>query len=397
MSVGGGKLFIDDLKSKAIHEVDLQKRSLIQLSQKIYNSPELSFQEEKAASWLSDYLETGGFTLERGVADLPTAFRATYRKGEPRIALLAEYDALPEMGHACGHNLIAAAAVGAGIASKLIVDRLGGELLVLGTPGEESFGGKIDMLQKGIFKDVDAAMMVHPNTRNAIMVQALACSSLEIDFWGRAAHAAACPQQGINALEALILSFNAINSLRQHIDDGARIHGIITSGGEAPNIVPPHSAAKFIVRARDDIYLEDLRTRVLNCFQGASQATGARLEHSWGDKSYSAMKNNSVMANLFQKNMGFLGRSSNGTSSPLFIGSTDMGNVSQAVPSIHPCIAIASPGISLHTPEFAAAANSEEGYRGMIDAAKIMAMTIIDILGNPETIKEIKRDFSEAS
>ncbi|MCD6568253.1 MAG: M20 family metallopeptidase [Dehalococcoidia bacterium] len=388
-------MFINDLKAEVIRAVDLQERSLIQLSRKIHDHPEMSFQEEKAAAWLSDYLQDGGFLLERGIAGLPTAFRATYGQGEPRIALLAEYDALPGMGHACGHNLIAAAAVGAGMAGKLIVDSFGGSLVVLGTPGEESFGGKIDMVEKGIFDDVDVVMMVHPATRNATKIQALACSSLDINFWGRASHAAACPQRGINALEALILSFNSINSLRQHIDEGARIHGIITSGGEAPNIVPAHSAASFMVRARDDVYLEELKMMVLNCFRGASQATGARLEYGWGDKSYSAMKNNPAMANLFQRNLESLGRSIE-ISAPLFVGSTDMGNVSQAVPSIHPCIAIAPDEISLHTPEFASATDSEEGYKGMMDAARLMAMTAADIFGDPEILREIKREFSHS-
>jgi amidohydrolase len=386
-------LEIEKLKLKVKDSVELQKQQLIQLSLDIHDNPELGFKEENASAWLTSYLEDSGFHVERGIAGLATAFRATYVQGSPRIALLAEYDALPKIGHGCGHNIIAASAVGAGVASKCIIDQLGGSVVVLGTPAEEVFGGKIDMVKEGIFKEIDVAMLVHPNTRNE---EALACSSLEVEFFGRAAHAAGQPHRGINALDAMILAFTSINSLRQHIRGDARIHGIITDGGEAPNIVPAHSAAVFLVRALDDDYLAELKNKVLNCFTGASIATGARLEYRWKDKTYAPIKNNMTLAELFKQNLESLGRQVEAFDPRFGLGSTDMGNVSQVVPSIHPTIAIAPPGVLIHTPEFAAAAASKAGHEGLMDAAKAMAMTVVDILGQPGILDKIKQEFGHA-
>jgi len=255
-------LEIEKLKLKIKDSVESQRQQLIQLSLNIHDNPELGFKEEKASALLASYLEDNGFHVERGIAGLATAFQATYGQGSPRIALLAEYDALPKIGHGCGHNIIAASAVGAGVASKFIIDQLGGSIVVLGTPGEEIFGGKIDMVKAGTFKEIDVAMLVHPEVRNMPTEEALACSSLEAEFFGRPAHAAGQPHKGINALDAMILAFTSINSLRQHIRGDARIHGIITDGGDAPNIVPAHSAAVFLVRALDDDYLAELKDKV---------------------------------------------------------------------------------------------------------------------------------------
>ncbi len=383
---------MEKLKLKVRDDVELQRQQLIQLSLNIHDNPELGLKEEKASTWLTSYLEDSGFRVERGIAGLATAFRATYGQGSPGIALLAEYDALPRIGHGCGHNIIAASAVGAAVASKSIIDQLGGSVVVLGTPGEESLGGKIDMVEAGAFKDIDVAMMVHPNTRNMVTIQALACSTLEVEFFGEPAHAAAQPHKGINALEAMILAFTSINSLRQHIRGEARIHGVITDGGEAPNIVPAHSAAVFLIRAPDDDYLDELKDKVLNCFIGASVASGARLEYKWRDRTYAPMKNNATLAQLFSQNLESLGRYV-GAFDPRFgFGSTDMGNVSQLLPSIHPTIAIASSEVLIHTQEFATAAGSEAGHEGLMDAAKAMAMTVADIL-QPGMLDKIKREF----
>jgi len=385
-------LEIEKLKLKVKDSVELQRQQLIQLSLNIHDNPELGFEEEKASVWLTGYLEEGGFHVERGIADLATAFRATYGQGSPRIALLAEYDALPKMGHGCGHNIIAASALGAAVASKSIIDQLGGSVVVLGTPGEEVFGGKIDMVKAGVFKEIDVAMIVHPDVRNMVTIQALSCSSLEVEFFGRPAHAAAQPYKGINALEAMILAFTSINSLRQHIRSEARIHGIITDGGEAPNIVPAHSAAVFLIRAPDNEYLAELKDRVLNCFTGASVASGARLEYRWRDRAYAPMKNNATLAQLFSQNLESLGRHVEAFDPRFGFGSTDMGNVSQVVPSIHPTIAIASPEVFIHTQEFASAAASEAGHEGLMDAARAMAMTVADIL-QPGMLDKIKQEF----
>ncbi len=385
---------IADDKTKVRESVELERQRLIQLSLNIHANPEPGFEEEKASAWLTAYLEDNGFTVERGIVGMATAFRAIYGHERPRIALLAEYDALPEMGHACGHNIIGVAAVGAAMASKSIIDRQGGSVAVLGTPAEEGLGGKIDMANAGAFSDLDAAMIVHPNSLNIVTIDALACSTLDVEFFGRAAHAAGQPHKGINALEAMLLSFNAINSLRQHIRGDARIHGIITDGGEAPNIVPAHSSGTFLIRASDIQYLDELKQRVLNCFKGASIASGARLEHTFREGTYAPMKNNTVLAELFSSNLQSLGRQVFECDPGLGFGSTDMGNVSQVVPSIHPTIAIASPEVSIHTEEFTAAAASEAGHEGLIDAAKAMAMTVADIL-QPGVLDRIRQDFGQ--
>ena len=383
---------IENLKLKAKDGVELQRQQLIQLSLNIHDNPELGFEEEKASAWLTGYLEDNEFHVERGIAGVATAFRATYGQGSPRIALLAEYDALPKIGHGCGHNIIAASAVGAAVGSKPIIDRLGGNIVVLGTPGEEVFGGKLDMVQAGVFKEIDVAMIVHPGVRNVVTMQALACTGVEAEFFGQPAHASAEPHKGVNALEAMILAFTSINSLRQHIKEEARIHGIITDGGEAPNIVPAHSAAEFYVRAPDNEYLDELKSKVSNCFIGASTASGARLEYHWDDIAFDSMKNNETLAELFKQNLESLGRHVEAFNPEFGLGSTDMGNVSQVVPSIHPTIAIASPEVLGHTPEFAAAAASEAGHEGLMDAANALAMTVADIL-QPEMLDEIRQEF----
>jgi amidohydrolase len=383
----------EKLKEKLKAELEIRRSELVRLSSDIHDNPELGFQEVKAVSWLSNYLENNGFCVEKGVAGLATAFQATYGEGKPKIAVLAEYDALPGIGHGCGHNIIAASAVGAGVASKIVVDNLGGSIIVLGTPGEETFGSKIDMIKAGIFDDVDVAMMVHPSVLNMAIYRTLACLPLEVEFFGKAVHAAIHPAEGVNALEAIILAFNSINSLRQHIKEQARIHGIITNGGEAPNVVPAYSAAKFIIRAPDYAYLEELKGKVLNCFKGASSASGARLKYRWGEKVYAPIKNNVAMARLFSDNLESLGRKLDIFDSRSPFGSSDMGNVSEVVPSIHPMVAIASHPVSLHSTEFASAAASEAGYQGLLDAAKAMAMTVVDIIGRPGVLEKIKQEF----
>jgi amidohydrolase len=385
-------LEIEELKVEAKDCVESQRHQLIQLSLNIHDNPELGFEEEKASAWLTGYLEDSGFNIERGITSLATAFRATYGQGIPRIALLAEYDALPKIGHGCGHNIIAASAVGAAVASKSIIDQLGGSVVVLGTPGEEVLGGKIDIVKAGVFKEIDVAMMVHPNILNMVTVQTLACSTLEVEFFGRPAHAAAQPHRGVNALDAMILAFTSINSLRQHIKSEARIHGIITDGGEAPNVVPAHSAAVFLIRALDDDYLTELKDKVINCFTGASVASGARLEYRWRDRAYAPMKNNTTLAGLFKQNLESLGRHVEAFDPRFGFGSTDMGNVSQVVPSIHPTIAIALPEVFIHTPEFASTAASEAGHEGLMDAAKAMSMTVADIL-QPGVLGKINQEF----
>jgi amidohydrolase len=387
-------LKVKELKDSVIAKIEAYRPQLRDLSLKIHANPELGFQEVKAAAWLTKYLEENGFSIERGICELATAFRGSYGQGKPAIAIMAEYDALPEMGHACGHNLIAGGAVGAAVAAKPAIDQFGGNIQVIGTPAEELYGGKILMAERGAFDEVDIAMMVHPGAHNGAVTPTLACIGLEVEFIGKAAHAASRPETGINALEAMLLSFAAINSLRQHIKDKARIHGMITDGGEAANVVPAHSAGSFLVRAEDDAYLDELKEKVLDCFVGAATATGARLEYQWAIR-YAPLRNNLTLARLFRQNMQSLGRQMPLSDPNRSFGSTDMGNVSQRVPSIHPGVAIVSPEVVIHSPEFALAAASEAGIQGMVDAAKAMAMTVVDLVASAETVTKIKQEFGK--
>ena len=384
----------DKLKASVIVEVDARRNQLWELSRRIHANPELGFKEFKAAEWLTGYLEKNGFSSERGICELPTAFRASYGQGSPAIALLAEYDALPDLGHACGHNLIGVAAVGAAVAAKSAIDRFGGSMVVLGTPAEELYGGKAIMAERGAFDNLDAAMITHPGTHDAATTEALACHGLQVEFFGKAAHAASRPQAGINALEAMIQSYNAINSLRQHIHPRARVHGIITDGGQAANVVPAHSAGIFLVRAADDGYLEVLKQRVLSCFAGAATATGARLEYKWDEVRYEPLLNNMTLARAFTRNMRALGHKMKLYDPDKSFGSTDFGNVSQLVPGIHPSVAIAPPrDIVVHSPQFAAAAISESAMKGLLDAAKALAMTVVDLVADPGLMAKVKAEF----
>jgi amidohydrolase len=387
-------LDIEITKSKIIAEAEAHRDELYDLSQRIHDNPELGFHEVKASQWLTGYLEKYGFSIERGVCGLDTAFRATYGKGSPMIALLAEYDALPKLGHACGHNIIAAAAVGGGVAARPAIDQYGGTIMVIGTPAEELYGGKITMCQRGFFNELDAAMMVHPGNHDTVVTEALALQGIEVEFFGKPSHAAGRPEAGINALEAMILSFNSINSLRQHIRSKARIHGIITDGGQAANVVPAHSAGTFMVRAADETYLAELKQKVLNCFMGAALATGARLEYKWDELCYLPVRNNLTIGKLFQQNMRRTGRKTRMADPGQSFGSTDFGNVSQLVPGVHASVSITSRRIVVnHSPQFAEAAVSEKGLQSVVDAAKGLALTVADLVADPEQIKKARSEF----
>lgn len=385
---------INEIKSQVVDVVESQRDQLTALSHKIHDNPELAYNEVKASGWLTEFLEKHGFIVEKGIAGLKTAFKAVYGKGSPVLALLAEYDALPELGHACGHNIIAAAATGAGIASKYAADLLGGTIIVLGTPAEEVSGGKIDMVTKDVFQDIDAALMIHPGSRDITTIQALACITLDIEFFGKPAHAAAHPEEGINALDAMILSFTAIGALRQQTMDRSRIHGIITSGGEAANVIPDYTSAKFLVRADDNYYLNELKGKVLDCFKGAARATGCKLKHKWGNRVYNTMNSNFYLADLFTENMRSLGREMQPFDPVYGFGSTDMGNVSHVVPAIHPSISITDTVlVHTHTMEFARAVVSEVGDKAVLDGAKALAMTIVDLMSNQKNIESVNKEF----
>lgn len=383
----------DELKAQVIAAVEAQREALIDLSLRIHENPEVGFQEEKACQWLCGYLEEHGFAVERPFCQLPTAFQASSGDAHPRVGLLAEYDALPGLGHACGHNLIAASSTGAAVAVSSVLAATGGSVAVIGTPAEEVYGGKAIMAERGAFDDVDAAMLFHPGSRNAVLTGALACASIDVEYFGKESHASTRPEAGINALDALILSFTAVNALRQHIKDSDRIHGIITDGGQVSNVIPAHSAASFLVRAEDDASLEELKERVLSCFKAGAEATGARLEYRWGDVQYAPLRPNRPLAEACSANLARLGRKVSDSSTSRGMGSTDVGNVSAIVPTIHPSIAVGPRGVVIHTPEFANMAASQEGHRGLLDAAKALAMTAVDMLVDANLRQRMQAEF----
>jgi amidohydrolase len=383
----------DTLKQRACAEIDARAAELVELSHRIHANPELAFNERQACGWLASYLGERGFRVAKGAGGLDTAFDAVAGAGAPNVAVLAEYDALPGIGHGCGHNIIATSSAGAGVGLRAVLDDIPGTVHVIGTPAEEVYGGKVAMIRAGAFEGLDAAIMTHPGTRDAVFAKALACAELRVDYFGREAHAAAQPERGINALEAMLLAFNSINSLRQHIRRTARVHGIITDGGEAPNIVPGHSAGSFLVRAEDDDYLEELKEKVAACFQAGATATGATLELRWNENQYAAMQTNRAIAEAHRKNLLALGRELADEENPRPMGSTDMGNISKIMPAIHPSIRIAPPEVNGHSPQFAEHAASPDGDRAVIDGAKALAMTAIDILTDAGLRARMREDF----
>jgi amidohydrolase len=389
---------VDELKQRAMAEVDAWRDELIRTADAIHAHPETAFEEFKSAAALCDLLERNGFAVERGVAGMETAFVATLhgRNAGPTVALLAEYDALPGLGHACGHNLIGTSAAGAGLALKAVLPELAGAVQVVGTPAEEEGGGKAIMVDAGVFEGVDAAMMVHPSSRNTAGGRSLSCFQANLEFFGKSVHASVQPEKGINALDAVILTFNGINALRQHLRDDSRIHGIITRGGEAPNIVPDYAAAKFYVRAADTPYAAETVEKVRAVAEGAAQATGARLEFKLVGPRYDARLPNPKLAQLVEDNMAALGLEvTHRPESNSGMGSSDMGNVSQVVPSLHPSVAIGPEGMNGHSIEMREAAASPAGHEGMIAAAKLMAMTTVDLLADPDQMRAVKQAFEE--
>ncbi len=384
---------MSNLKGEVRAEIDGLASKLIEISRWIYDHPELKFEEHQASRWLADALREGGFEVEPGVAGMETAILASHPAVSPGpiVAVLGEYDALPGLGHACGHNLIAGAALGTCLGLAQLKARLPGRLVFLGTPAEEGGGGKVKMVEAGLFDDVDAAMMFHPSFRTRVCQGSLAITELELEFQGKAAHASGSPEMGINALDAVIQTFNGINALRQHIKDGARIHGVITDGGSQPNIVPEHAAALFYVRAPEDEYRDELIQKLRRCAEGAALATGATLSWRKVGHEYKAMRPNRRLAQAFQANLESLGEPVGKPTDRL--GSTDMGDVSQVVPAIHPYIAICEGEVALHSREFAKASGSPRGFEVMIKAAQAMAMTAVDIFTDEGLFQEIEQEF----
>ena len=372
----------DTAKDAAARVLRAGSERLVDLSHRIHAHPEVGFEESLAAGWVADALSEGGFEVALGVCELPTALVATVGDGPLHVGICAEYDALPGIGHACGHNMIAAAAVGAGVALAPLASDLGLTVHVLGTPAEEGGGGKILMLGRGGFDGVHAAMMVHPSPHEAWTMPCLAVNHLGVRYCGKASHASAYPEMGVNAADAVTVAQTAIGLLRQHIRPTDRIHGIVTHGGEAPNIVPALATGEWYVRSRTLAELAELEPRVQRCFEAGALATGCSVEVASRGTPYSEMVPDGQIGALYQTNAEAIGREF-----PLYsedaalrtAGSTDMANVSLVIPTIHPMLGLGCWPAVNHQPEFAAYCATAVADAALVDGALAMAWTAIDV------------------
>jgi amidohydrolase len=353
--------------------------ALVSLSHRIHASPEIAFQEHRSSAAVADLAQAHGLAVERGVADLETAFTATYGDGDLVVGLCAEYDALPEIGHACGHNIIAAASTGAALALAAVADRLGITVKLIGTPAEETGGGKVLMLERGVFDDVAMAMMVHPYSHEVCAPRTLAINDLEVSYTGRESHAASAPERGVNAADALTVAQVAIGLARQHLEAEQMVHGIVTHGGAAPNIVPAHTRALYYLRAPDVASLQRLQARIRDCFQAGAIATGCTHEVVQPSRAYAELAPDGWLTDAYRAAVTELGRTplAPDAERARSIGSTDMGNVTHALPAIHPTIAIDCGDAVNHQPEFAAACITPSADRAVLDGALAMAWTAV--------------------
>ena len=388
-------------RQRVVDAVDARADLLLEISHRIHERPELLFEERFAADLLASALEGEGFAVERGAHGLETAFVGRPAGGDagegPRVAVLCEYDALPGIGHGCGHNIIAAAGLGAALAAATVVAEAGGRLDVIGTPAEEGGGGKVVLGDRGAFDGVDAALAIHPAGIDLIEPQVIAIATYEIEYFGRAAHAAAAPERGRNALDAAVLGYNAVAALRQHMASTDRVHGVFLKAGEKPNIVPDHTVAQWYVRSATAASLQGLKERVVACLEAGAVAAGCTIEVRQPWPEYTDLRHNRPLGELYRANSARLGRpvAEPGPSARLMV-STDMGNVSYRVPTIHPIVKVSPSDVGLHSVEFARWAVSADGDRGVLDAAKAMAMTAVDLWLRPDALEEVRAAFDPA-
>ncbi len=389
---------MDKIKGKIKEHLDMIRGELQEISNYICDNPEVGFQEKKASKKVVEALEKHGFNVKYPVGEVETAFQAfiTNEADRPHIAILAEYDALPGLGHACGHNLIATAALAAGLAIMQIMKSLKGRVSVIGTPAEENLSdsGKMRLVTAGIFNDVDAAMIVHPHGNTWLGKPFLAVNEVSVRFTGKSSHAASAPHLGINAYDAMQLTFTGISFLRQQLRQDARVHwGDLEIKG-AKNVIPDACSATICVRASDDKYTREVMDKVINCIKGAELMTGCTAECRISE-GFRAMNHNRRMDALFSENIRSLGVTIDELPQHGRAGSTDMGDVSKVVPSIHPFFKIMD-GVAPHTPEFLEAAKTEAAFEATLNAAKAMAMTAADLLSNPELLQEVKEEFAKS-
>lgn len=370
-------------KRAAAEAVARASGQLVELSHRIHAHPELSFEEERGSAWCAEALAAGGFDVTSGICELPTAFSASIGRGPLVVGICCEYDALPDVGHACGHNVIAAAAVGAGLALAALADDLGLTVRVLGTPAEEGGGGKILMLERGGFDGCNAAMMVHPWPTELVQMPCLAVSHFDVEYTGREAHASAFPELGINAADAITVAQVAIGLLRQHAGAGDQVHGIVTLGGAAPNIVPAHTRAKYYVRSSTLDGLARWQPRIHRCFEAGAVATGATVEILPQGPVYSEFAADEAIAATYRRNAEALGRQFAAPAGKVVAASTDMANVSLAMPAIHPTLGLDSLPAVNHQAEFAAHCITPAADKALLDGATAMAWTVVDLASDP--------------
>ncbi len=379
-------------------EVSRLAPAIVKISRTIFDNPELCFKEKFAVDLLTSSLEKEGFKITRGSGRLKTAFSAEWKgkHRKPSIAILAEYDALPGIGHACGHNLIAASAFGSAVAVKEILGKECGTLKVIGTPAEEGGGGKLIMIKKGWFGNIDAAIMSHPSTVNRSVGRMLAVAELEFRFLGKASHAAAHPEKGVNALDAVIALFNGVNAMRQQMPDSGRVHGIITEGGDAPNIIPEQTAAMFMVRGLTMPEFNAAMKKLVDCARGAAISTGCRLKIKRNPLIYHPFEPNHRLGKIFARYMKFAGLEESPLPETGGMGSSDIGNLSQVVPAIHPEYAVGGPEAVNHSRAFLKSVVSKGGQANMLKATMAMAGTVGELFENPSAVKEIRKEFRSA-
>ena len=381
-----------EFKAVASAAVDSYEEELKALSVTIWNNPELAYEEHQAHKLLTDFLEQKGFKVERAFTGLKTAFRATFGSGRPNVCVICEYDALPEIGHACGHNLIAEAGIAAGLGLKAALECSGapkGMVTVMGTPAEEGGGGKIDLIENGAFKDIDIAMMVHPFPKTILRPTFTAIQMLKVSYTGKAAHAAAYPWEGINALDAAVMAYTSIGVLRQQMKPAWRVHTIISKGGVKPNIIPEYTELQAGVRAPNMQELGVLLEKVIQCYEAAAQATGCQVKVE-KNEIYSNVQHNPILASAFGDNYREMGVEFGDEYDTN--GSTDMGNVSYVVPSLHPLYAVGSGEVN-HSKAFTAVCNTPSAHANTLLAAKAMAHTAIDVLATDGMLEEVKKSF----
>lgn len=383
------------MKSTIAQTIDNNADRFKAISSFIGENPELGHEEFQASTRLTEELAYHGFQIERGVLDIPTSFIATYDSGQPGpiVAFLAEYDALPDLGHACGHHLICMMSIGAAIGLKSIITETGGSIRVYGTPAEETKGAKVPMAAAGLFKDVDIALMAHPYYTYEKSGESLAMDAIQYEFFGRSAHAAAQPYEGVNALDAVLQLFNAINALRQQTKSDARIHGIISEGGKAPNIIPDYAVAQFYVRSSSRTYTNELVQKVLHCAEGAALQTGCLLKTSFYEYSYDELRTNETLSAVFTDQLFTLGIDPKEIEVGKDHGSLDLGNVSIQCPTIHPFVKVVDERHMLHTKEFRDLAMQDPALNAMIFTAKALAYTAYEVLADPVLLSKIRAEF----